>query len=89
MTAVTVVESDSSYIHGNFGLHLARVLVAASGDTYTTPFSDIANIQATLETAQTNNTTSLCRASESSAGVITFGINGTNAVVSLAIWGKL
>jgi len=88
MTAVTVVESAKAFIHGVPGLDLVRVLVAASGDTYVTGFSDIYNIQTSLETNQTNAASSLCVASESTAGTITFGINGTNAVVSLAIFGQ-
>jgi hypothetical protein len=89
MTAVTVVEADSSYIHGQFGLCLARVLVAASGNTYTPGFAKIKSVQAHNE-----SNGALVWASESSAGVLTIGtaaVTGagvaTNNVVSLSIWG--
>lgn len=91
MTAVTVVESDSSNLHGIFGMHNVRVLVAASGNTYTSGFSDI------IGTIQCSNETNgaLVWASESSAGVITIGtaaVTGagaaTNVVCSLSFWGK-
>jgi len=88
MTAVTIVESANAHVHGIPGLELLRVLVAASGDTYTSSFSDITNIQATVETNLTDATSTIVVASESTAGVITFGINGTNAVVALAVWGR-
>lgn len=88
MTAVTVLDSSSDFIHGIPGMEMVRVLVAASGDTYQSNFTRVYNVHPSIETAPTaGNGLITATENSSTAGQIDIGIDTTNVVVSLQIWG--